>query len=151
MNANKKCNPKENSFRWPLSKRHLHFICEKSESVPWRPRVNNKHDSVSSNNLDKHNTQWQWSKILKKCDFVLKDANVKILKKKADNVIMSHKCNYASSNRGHLRNHLKTHSGEKSNKCNQCDYACSYSHHLRTHLKMHSEGKSNKCNQCDFA
>ena len=47
--------------------------------------------------------------------------------------------------------HLKTHSGEKSNKCNQCDYASSYVSVLKTHLKMHSGEKPNKCNQCDYA
>ena len=47
--------------------------------------------------------------------------------------------------------HLKTHSEEKSNKCNQCDYASSRAGNLRTHLKTHSGEKSNKCNQCDFA
>ena len=31
--------------------------------------------------------------------------------------------------------HLKTHSGEKSNKCNQYDYTSSQVSHLRTHLK----------------
>ena len=46
---------------------------------------------------------------------------------------------------------LKTHSGEKSNKCNQCDFASSQAANLRRHLKMHSGEKSaNKCNQCDF-
>ena len=49
------------------------------------------------------------------------------------------------------RNHLKTHSGEKSNKCNQCDYASSQAGHLRQHLKTHSGEKSNKCNHCDYA
>ena len=56
---------------------------------------------------------------------------------------------------GNLRTHLKTHSGEKSNKCNQCDYASSQAYHLTTqyeyvssqagnlnrHLKLHC-GKS---------
>ena len=36
------------------------------------------------------------------------------------------------------------HSGEKSNKCNQCDYASSYASNLRAHLKTHSGEKSNK-------
>ena len=30
--------------------------------------------------------------------------------------------NYALFNAGDLRKHLKTHCGEKSNKCNRCDY-----------------------------
>ena len=57
----------------------------------------------------------------------------------------------ASSQASDLRRHLKTHSGEKKNECNQCDYASSYASTLRTHLKTHSGEKSNKCNQCDFA
>ena len=35
----------------------------------------------------------------------------------------------------HLRILLKTHNGKKSKKCNQCDYASSQAGHLRTHLK----------------
>ena len=35
---------------------------------------------------------------------------------------------------GNLRAHLKRHSGEKPNKCNQCDYASSHASHLKTHL-----------------
>ena len=43
-----------------------------------------------------------------------------------------------------LRTHLKTHSGEKSHKCNQCG-------NFWRHLKNHSGEKPHKCNQCDFA
>ena len=51
-------------------------------------------------------------------DFGFKDANVKILGKTIDNVTKSNKCNqcdFASSQAGDLRRHLKTHGGEKSN------------------------------------
>ena len=34
-----------------------------------------------------------------------------------------------------LKTHLKTHSGEKSNKCNQCHFACSDPGSLRRHIK----------------
>ena len=49
-------------------------------------------------------------------DLLLKGANVKIAKKTTDNVIKSNKCNqcdYASSQAGNLRQHLKMHNGEK--------------------------------------
>ena len=52
-------------------------------------------------------------------DFGLKDINLKTLNKKTDKVIKSNKCkqcDYASSQAGNLRRHLKKHSGEKSNK-----------------------------------
>ena len=65
---------------------------------------------------------------LENYDLGLKDANAKILKKNADRVKKSHECNqcdYASSNTGHLRAHLKMHSREKSNKCNICYYESS--------------------------
>ena len=58
---------------------------------------------------------------------------------------------FASFQAGDLRRHLKRHSGEKSNKCNQCSYASSQARDLRRHLKTHSGEKSDKCNQCDFA
>ena len=35
---------------------------------------------------------------------------------------------------GHLRRHMKMHSRENSNKCNQCDFASSRAGNLRTHM-----------------
>ena len=37
-----------------------------------------------------------------------------------------------------LRTHFKTHTEEKSNKCNQCDFASHQASNLRKHLKVHS-------------
>ena len=81
-----------------------------------------------------HNTEVM-DQHLENDDFGLKDANGKILKDKAGSFIKSNKCNqceYASSREGSLRTHLKTYSGEKSNKSSQCDPSS-----LRRHTKMH--------------
>ena len=43
---------------------------------------------------------------------------------------------------------IPTHSGKKSNTCNQSDYASSKPWNLRRHLKSRSGEKSNKCDQC---
>ena len=62
------------------------------------------------------------------------------LVKNTNNATKSNKCNqcdYASSRAGHLREHLKRHSGEKFNKCKQCDFASSYARALRDHLKTY--------------
>ena len=69
------------------------------------------------------------------------DPNVKITKKTTNKC---HQCDYASSHKGNLRKHFKTHSGEKSNRCNQCDFASSHADHLKRHLKTHSGNKSKK-------
>ena len=58
--------------------------------------------------------------------------------------------NYAFSQAGTLRRHLKTHRGERPNKCDQCNYTCSQAGNLKTHLKTHSGTKSSKCNQCNY-
>ena len=50
-------------------------------------------------------------------------------------------------NTGNLKIHLKTHSGEKSNVCNQCD--CQF--YAFSEDTQCSGEKSSKCSQCDFA
>ena len=65
----------------------------------------------------------------------------------------SNKCNqceFGCYDPSSLRSHMKLHSGEESNKCNQCNYVSSQAVHLRTHLTTHIGEKSNKCKQCDF-
>ena len=82
-------------------------------------------------------------------NYGLEDANVKILNKNTENIRKSHKCNqcdYVSSHTGHLRAHLKKHSGEGSYKCNLCDFASSQAGDLRRHLKIHSGEKTNATN-----
>ena len=66
-------------------------------------------------------------------DVPLRNANNEVIKSNKCN-----QCNYASSQAGNLRVHLKTHSGEKPNKCTQCDFAFSRADVLRTHMKIHN-------------
>ena len=52
---------------------------------------------------------------------------------------MSHNSPHLPLNHLYLRSHLKTHSGEKSHKCNQCDYTSCDASNYRKHLKKHSQ------------
>ena len=42
---------------------------------------------------------------------------------------------------------LRNTKNEEEDKCNHCNYASSRAGNLRRHLKTHSREKSNKCNQ----
>ena len=53
----------------------------------WRPKVNDKFDSVWSSNLGKTQYIVEMEKNLENSDFGMSDANVKIRKKNTDNVI----------------------------------------------------------------
>ena len=59
--------------------------------------------------------------------------------------VFSYQCDYASVQAGDLREHLKTHSGEKSYNCNQCNFASLQASNLKTHWKIA------QCSQSNFA
>ena len=48
---------------------------------------------------------------------------------------------FSSLRTSNLRMHLKTHSGEKPNKCNRCQYASSEAFKLKRHMKKHGGDK----------
>ena len=66
----------------------------------------------------------------------------------------SNKCNQcdcACHDVSNLKRRVKAHRGQRSNKCKQCDFASPQAGHLRTHLANHSREKQDKCNRCDYA
>ena len=60
-------------------------------------------------------------------------------------------CDFVCSQAGNLKMHLKTHGGTKPTKCNQCDYASSYASALKTHMRTHNGEKPFICKQCNYA
>ena len=99
------------------------------------------------------NAQWRKTKQMQ-CDHACFDPcalRVHLKTHSGEKLNKCSQCDFASSRAVNLRKHLITHRGEKQNKCNQCDYASSQASNLRTHVKTHSGEKSNKCDQCDFA
>ena len=48
---------------------------------------------------------------------------------------------FSSLRASNLRMHLKTHRGEKPNKCNRCQYASSEAFKLKRHMKKHGGDK----------
>ena len=65
-----------------------------------------------------------------------------VVRYKCDSMNCSYKTNDSKCLKEHsFRDHLKKHSGEKPNKCNQCDYASIRASTLRDHLKKHSGEK----------
>ena len=56
-----------------------------------------------------------------------------------------------NSQTANLKNHMKVHSGGKSNKCDHCKSQHLKTVNLNTPMKVHTGGKSNKCDQCNFA
>ena len=64
----------------------------------------------------------------------------KMQKQKVDKPKKCNQCDYASTSKSHLKNHLRTHATEIPDKRDQCDFSSSQTGHMKRHLE-----KSYKC------
>ena len=51
---------------------------------------------------------------------------------------------------GNLKDHLLTHSGEKTFPWTQCNFSCTQLITLKRHLQTHTGEKPFACGQCDY-
>lgn len=58
-------------------------------------------------------------------------------------------CNRHFTQKGNLKTHLMTHSGERPYECRICGKNFTQKGNLDTHVKIHTETKDHKCQYCD--
>lgn len=58
-------------------------------------------------------------------------------------------CNRNFTQKGNLKTHLMTHSGERPYECRVCGKNFTQKGNLDTHVKIHTETKDHKCQYCD--